>query len=63
MPALLILGGSDLVTTPEQADAFRSQVPDGRVEVFDRSAHFAQFEQAEEYSALVTAFVLERRSA
>jgi proline iminopeptidase len=62
-PALLILGGSDLVTTPEQADAFRSQVPGGRVEVFDRSAHFVQFEQAEEYSALVTAFVLERRSA
>jgi proline iminopeptidase len=63
MPALLILGGSDLVTTPEQADAFRSLVPDGRAEVFDRSAHFVQFEQAEEYSALVTAFVLERRSA
>jgi proline iminopeptidase len=57
MPALLIVGTSDLITSPEQTDAFRSQVPHGRVEMFDHSGHFVQLEQAEEYAALVTAFV------
>jgi proline iminopeptidase len=58
VPALLIVGKSDLVTSPEQIDAFHDQVPHGRVEVFDHSGHFVQLEQAEEYSALVTEFVL-----
>jgi pimeloyl-ACP methyl ester carboxylesterase len=46
-----------LVTSPDQIDAFRSQVRHGRVEMFDHSGHFVQLEQAEEYSALVTEFV------
>ncbi len=63
MPALLIVGTSDLVTAPDQVNAFRSQVPHGRIEVFDHSGHFVQLEQAEEYSALVTAFVLQHHGA
>jgi len=63
MPALLMVGKSDLVTAPVQIDAFRSQVPHGQVEVFDHSGHFVQLEQAEEYSALVTAFVLQNQDA
>jgi proline iminopeptidase len=57
MPTLLIVSKSDLVTSPDQIDAFRSQVRHGRVEMFDHSGHFVQLEQAEEYSALVTEFV------
>jgi proline iminopeptidase len=57
MPALLIVGKSDLVTSPEQVGAFRRQVPHGQVEVFGHSGHFVQLEQADEYAALVTAFV------
>jgi proline iminopeptidase len=63
MPALLIVGKSDLVTSPEQINAFRSRVPHGRVAVFEHSGHFVQLEQAEEYSALVTAFVLQNQDA
>lgn len=61
MPVLLIVGKSDLVTSPGQIDAFRDQVPHGRIEVFDHSGHFVQLEQAEEYSALVTEFVLQNQ--
>jgi proline iminopeptidase len=61
MPALLIVGKSDVVTSPGQIEAFRDQVPHGRVEVFDHSGHFVQLEQAEEYSALVTEFVLQNQ--
>jgi proline iminopeptidase len=63
MPALLIVGKSDLVTSPEQVDAFRRQVPHGQVEVFDHSGHFVQLEQADEYAALVTAFVAQNSDA
>lgn len=59
MPTLLIVSKSDLVTSPDQIDAFRDQVSHGRVEVFDHSGHFVQLEQAEQYSALVTEFVLQ----
>jgi proline iminopeptidase len=58
MPALLITGQADLVTSPDQAEAFRRQVPHGQTEEFKRSGHFAQFEQAEEYAEAVTRFVL-----
>jgi proline iminopeptidase len=61
MPTLLIVSKSDLVTSPDQIDAFRNRVPHGRVEVFDHSGHFVQLEQAEEYSALVTKFVLQNQ--
>jgi proline iminopeptidase len=57
-PALLIVGAADLVTSPDQIDAFRDRVPRGQIEVFDQSGHFVQLEQAEEYAALVTRFVL-----
>ncbi|HEY2579608.1 MAG TPA: alpha/beta hydrolase [Streptosporangiaceae bacterium] len=60
MPALLILGKSDLVTSPDQAEAFRRDVPDGRVRIFGTSGHFVQFEQAAEYAETVTGFVLGR---
>jgi proline iminopeptidase len=49
-PALLILGQSDLVTSPDQAAAFERDVPDGRVRVFGNSSHFVQFEEAAEYA-------------
>jgi pimeloyl-ACP methyl ester carboxylesterase len=61
MPALLIVGESDIVTSPGQISAFRGQVPNGQVEVFGHSGHFVQLEQAKEYAALVTAFVLQNQ--
>ena len=58
MPTLLIVA-SPICILPDQIDAFRNQVPHGRVEMFDHSGHFVQLEQAEEYSALITEFVLQ----
>jgi proline iminopeptidase len=57
MPALLITGGADIVTTPDQIEQFRQQVPHGQAITFDHSGHFAQLEQPDEYANLVTNFV------
>ena len=56
VPALLIKGRYDLVTGPEQLAGFRASVPDGMVEVFERSGHFAQLEEPDRYAELITAF-------
>lgn len=59
MPALLIKGQGDLVTTPEQIEEFRQRVPTGKVVTFNGSGHFPQFEQADGYAQAVTNFVLQ----
>ncbi|GAA3513076.1 alpha/beta fold hydrolase [Actinocatenispora rupis] len=61
VPALLIKGRYDLTTGPEQIDGFRRHVPTGRIEVFDSSAHFAQFEEPDRYATSVRGFVLAHR--
>ncbi|HEY3501193.1 MAG TPA: alpha/beta fold hydrolase [Actinocatenispora sp.] len=57
VPALLIKGRYDLTTGPEQIAGFRRHVPTGRVEMFDASAHFPQFEEPDRYATSVRAFV------
>ena len=59
VPALLVKGRYDLVTGPDQLDAFRREVPHGRVDVFPRSAHYPQLEEPELYRATVEPFVLD----
>ncbi|MEV0843392.1 alpha/beta hydrolase [Actinocatenispora sera] len=58
VPALLMKGRYDLVTGPSQLAAFRAEVPDGRVELFPRSAHYPQLEEPELYQTTVQAFVI-----
>jgi proline iminopeptidase len=60
-PALLLVGKFDAVCPPEQVRAFRDRVPRGRVEVFERSAHFPRFEEPDRYADLVVAFVRSAR--
>lgn len=58
MPALLIQGRHDHVTGPEQAAAFARAVVRGRTVVFERSSHFARFEEPDLYAQTVIDFVL-----
>jgi proline iminopeptidase len=62
-PALLIRGDSDPVTSPAEIARFRAEVPHGRVEVFEASAHFAQLEEPERYAETVRSFVSGERPA
>jgi proline iminopeptidase len=62
-PALLIRGDSDPVTSPAEIARFRAEVPHGRVEVFEASAHFAQLEEPERYAETVRGFVSGERPA
>lgn len=57
-PTLLVKGVSDPVTSPAEVERFDADVRRGRVEVFDESGHFAQFEEPERYAEVVESFVL-----
>ncbi|MEU0093544.1 alpha/beta hydrolase [Kribbella sp. NPDC006257] len=56
-PSLLIEGIDDLATDPVSVDAYRNNVPGGRVVTFERSGHFPHFEEPIRYAELVGAFV------
>lgn len=56
-PAILIKGGSDPVTSPTEIQRFRTDVPHGRVHVFEKSGHFSQLEEPDRYAATVRGFV------
>ncbi|MEU0567678.1 alpha/beta fold hydrolase [Nonomuraea sp. NPDC005983] len=56
--ALLIKGGHDPVTSPEEISLFRECVPNGTFRLFESAGHFVHAEEAEEYARLVAAFVV-----
>ncbi|HEV7649900.1 MAG TPA: alpha/beta hydrolase [Actinophytocola sp.] len=53
VPADLIVGGRDLVCGPQQTDAFRTGVRNGRVHEFPQAGHFVVAEEPERYADLV----------
>jgi proline iminopeptidase len=57
-PSLLIKGIDDLATDPVSVQAYRDNVPTGRIITFERSGHFPYFEEPDQYAALVRSFVL-----
>ena len=56
-PALMLKGKYDHVTPPEQLDAFAAG-PKRTTRVFDDSAHFVHVEQADDFAATASDFVL-----
>ncbi|MEV8377008.1 alpha/beta hydrolase [Kribbella sp. NPDC056861] len=59
-PALLIKGGHDPVTSPEEIARFRSDVERGTYRYFEDAGHFVHAEAADAFTQLVTSFVLGR---
>ncbi|MET7281986.1 alpha/beta hydrolase [Kribbella sp. NPDC005582] len=57
-PALLIKGGHDPVTSPEEIARFQADVPKGTYYLEATAGHFAHAEAADAYTRLVTDFVL-----
>jgi pimeloyl-ACP methyl ester carboxylesterase len=56
VPALLIVGEADLVTSPDQIEAFAAVFGPVGVERVGEAGHFVQGEQPEVYARLVLAF-------
>lgn len=56
-PALLIKGLYDLSASSEQLSAFEMSVALGRISVFERSSHFARFEEPDRYAQVVGDFL------
>ena len=59
MPARLIIGEADLVTSPTQVEEFTRRIGPQSVEVFQHAGHFVQGEQPERYARFVLDFIAE----
>ncbi|NUR08643.1 MAG: alpha/beta fold hydrolase [Nocardioidaceae bacterium] len=59
VPSLVVHGRGDLVVTPDMLDRYAADVPEGKVHVFERSAHFPCHEEPDEYAAVLSSFLRE----
>ncbi len=57
LPALLITGGQDPTTSPEQRDAFRRASPRHATAEFSRAGHFVHADEPDRYARTVIDFV------
>ena len=57
-PTLLIVGDQDAIFPPEVIAEVQKTIPGSRMEVIPGAAHSAHFEQADQFNALLSAFLL-----
>ncbi|MFI0422159.1 alpha/beta fold hydrolase [Spongiactinospora sp. 9N601] len=57
VPALVIVGEEDQMTTPADAEAMAEAVPDSRLTVIEAAGHLSAVEQPEAFNRAVAAFV------
>jgi len=57
VPALLITGGHDPTTSPEQREAFRSSSPRHTIAAFEHGGHFVHAEHPEDYAQTVIRYI------
>jgi proline iminopeptidase len=60
-PALLITGGRDPTTSPEQRDGFRRGSPRRTMTEFERAGHFAHADEPDRYARAIVKFVRRER--
>jgi pimeloyl-ACP methyl ester carboxylesterase len=58
VPALILVGRQDFITTPAMAEEMARHLPKARVEVFQDSGHFALVEEPEKFYQVVKRFIL-----
>lgn len=58
VPALVIVGRHDFITTAAMAEEMVKHLPDVRLEVFQESGHFVHVEEPEKFHRVVREFVL-----
>lgn len=59
-PSMLMRGRFDLVTSPDQIEAYQNGTGSA-ISTFENSSHFAQFEEPDEYAAVVTEYITQQR--
>jgi proline iminopeptidase len=57
VPALIIVGRQDFITTPAMAQEMARHLPQAQLEVFEESGHFAVIEEPEKFYRVVKRFV------
>lgn len=61
-PTLVIGGGGDVSTPPEQAEWLSEHIAGSRLVVLEEAPHFANLERPEEWTSVVAEFLAERSS-
>ena len=57
VPTLVLWGTEDKVNRPSGAEALQSRMPDCDVYLFSKTGHWVQWERAEEFNAVTSAFL------
>lgn len=60
-PTLILWGESDRLVPPSYAEDFRSRIRDARVVILPECGHLPMFEKRDQFVALITEFLDERR--
>jgi 3-oxoadipate enol-lactonase len=58
-PTLVIAGGADISTPPDQAEWLHERIGGSRLAMIDGAPHFANLERPDEWGRLVTGFLKE----
>lgn len=62
-PTLLIAGGSDPFSPPQDSMALQRRIPGAELVVLDKSAHFPWIEQADEFATAIKTWLLRQPNA
>ncbi|HEU5114015.1 MAG TPA: 3-oxoadipate enol-lactonase [Acidimicrobiia bacterium] len=61
-PTLVIGGGEDISTPPEQSIWLQEHIPGSRLHILEGAPHFSNLEQPEAWTTLVTEFLVEQQA-
>lgn len=62
VPTLVIVGRHDFITSVAMAEEMVRHIPGARMEIFERSGHFAPIEEPDKFRQVIRQFVLDRES-
>jgi 3-oxoadipate enol-lactonase len=61
VPAHIVVGDEDRLTTPEMSRRMTKRIPDARLTVIEGAGHLSNIEQPEKFNRAVLAFLIEHR--
>jgi pimeloyl-ACP methyl ester carboxylesterase len=62
VPALIIVGSEDTLTTPKDAELMRREIPDSRLKIIEGAAHLSNLERSAEFTDALSHFLDELQS-
>lgn len=58
VPTLIIVGGEDVVTPPDEARSMHERIPGSRLEIIEHAGHLANLERPAAFNHLLTEFLV-----